>query len=62
LRDEGVGQLNGTIQCISTLNSIVNSYDRCVRNAGVDPTVGSPGCARNAARNIKQFACAYCGC
>lgn len=53
-----IDQVTGGIQCAGAIQGILDNYDTCVNNGG------SPeGCARNAAKQIRNYACrSYCNC
>jgi hypothetical protein len=54
----GIDQVTGSVECAAAIQGVLDNYDTCVGNGG------SPdGCARNAARQIRNYACrSYCDC
>ena len=64
LEDIGIKGIFGTngvngIQCSVTIKGIMDTYESCLER----PNTNSSGCARIAARHIKEYACrSYCTC
>lgn len=50
--------LQGGAQCVAAVAGILDHYETCVSNGG-----DAQGCARSAARQIRDYACrSYCNC
>lgn len=55
-QEYAVYNIDGFVQCVGTLAGILGNYERCLAE-------GRSGCAKIAARNIKNVACkSYCTC
>jgi len=57
--EHAVVRIDPNVQCFGTIVGILNNYERCI----AEGRSGEKGCAKNAARHIKEFACkSYCQC
>jgi hypothetical protein len=57
--EHAVVRINPNVQCLGAIVGILDSYEQCITKGRSN----EKGCAKNAARHIKEFACkSYCTC